>query len=246
MRIVRMRESGGVLGQPAVIGSYPVAATDISALLRFSPDGKLYVGIGTGSNPRDAQDLAAPSGKILRLRDDGTTPDDNPTSSPVLSAGHRDPRGLAWLPQDQSLWEVERNEQGDELNRIHSGANYGWPLREERQQNANVMAPVFVLRSGSEPSGMTTVVLPGSPLFGDLIVSTLAGRDLLRFRLTDALQPQLSGRLLQGRFGRIAQVASGTDGALYFVTANQEEWGMGQDVLVRVRPHTRRQPKPLN
>jgi glucose/arabinose dehydrogenase len=108
------------------------------------------------------------------------------------------------------------------------------------------MAPVFVLRSGSEPSGMTTVVLPGSPLFGDLIVSTLAGRDLLRFRFTDALEPQLAGRLLQGRFGRIAQVASGTDGALYFVTANQEEWGMGQDVLVRVRPHTRRQPKPLN
>ncbi len=252
LSIVRLRETAGLLGQAAVIASHPVAAADASALVRFDPDGRLHVGIGSGSVSAEAQNLSAASGKILRLRNDGTTPEDNPSSSPVFSAGHSDPRGLAWLPQDQSMWEVERAGDGDEVNRIQTGANYGWPIAQpgsvQSSMAVKMTPPILVLAPGTEASGLTSVAQPDSPLFGDLIVSTLGSRDLLRFRFESSGRLRLSGQLLQGRYGRIAQVASGRDGSLYFITANREEWGEGQDVLVRVRvpAHERVPPGPRN
>jgi glucose/arabinose dehydrogenase len=234
LRLARFRESGGVLGQAAVIASQPVPA-EISAVARFGPDGALYVGIGTGANPGDAQNLASASGKILRLREDGTTPDDNPTSSPVFSAGHRDPRGLVWHPVDGALWEVERDEAGDELNVIRGGANYGWPLADDARTAVRLTPAAMTLPAGTEPSGVAVISVPTSPLFGDLIVSALGGQDVLRIRVGTARQRRPGGRLLQGHFGRIGQVAAGSDGALYLITANKQIWGDGRDMLIRLR-----------
>jgi glucose/arabinose dehydrogenase len=231
-RLARFRESGGVLGQSAVIASQPVPA-EASVVARFGPDRALYIGIGTGSNPGDAQNLASASGKILRLREDGTTPDDNPTSSPVFSAGHRDPRGLVWHPVDGALWEVERDEAGDELNLIRGGANYGWPLARDARPATRLTSAAMTLPEGTEPSGVAVVGVPASPLFGDLIVSALGGQDVLRIRVGSA-QRGPGGRLLQGHFGRIAQVAAGSDGALYLITANKQVWGDGRDMLIRL------------
>jgi glucose/arabinose dehydrogenase len=234
LRLARFRESGGVLGQSAVIATQPVPA-EASVVARFGPDRALYIGIGTGSNPGDAQNLASASGKILRLREDGTTPDDNPTSSPVFSAGHRDPRGLVWHPVDGALWEVERDEAGDELNVIRGGANYGWPLASDARTATRLTPAAMTLPAGTEPSGVAVVSVPTSPLFGDLIVSALGGEDVLRIRVGTARQRRPGGRLLQGHFGRIAQVAAGSDGALYLLTANKQVWGAGRDMLIRLR-----------
>ncbi|MGH9373402.1 MAG: PQQ-dependent sugar dehydrogenase [Vicinamibacterales bacterium] len=235
LRIARARESGGVIAQAAVITSHDVPA-DASVVARFGPDGVLYVGIGAGADPDSAQRLAAASGKILRLRDDGTTPDDNPWSSPVLSAGHHDPRGLAWHPRTGTLWEVERDAAGDELNAIRPGANYGWPVAKGATRHPSVTSPVVLFPPGTEPSGMTTVPTPTSALSGDLIVSALGAEDLLRVRIDAAGRGRLAGRLLQRRFGRIAQVTATLDGALYVITANAETRGAGNDMLIRIVP----------
>ena len=231
LHIARLRERAGVLGQAAVTALHAVPR-DVSASARFGPDGKLYVGVGTSADSEDAQNPAAVSGKILRLRDDGRTPDDNPSSSPVLSAGHRDPRGLAWHPMTGTLFEVEP----DEVNVIRAGANYGWPIVRRGESYPGATPPVFLLPAGTDPSGVTTVTAETSPLFGDLIVAALGGEDLFRIRLDGEGRRQTSSRLLQRRFGRIAQVASGTRGALYAVTGNRETWGAGQDVLIRLVP----------
>jgi glucose/arabinose dehydrogenase len=235
LRIVRLRETSGLIGQPAHIASHAVSADDVAAIVRFGPDAMLHIGIGSGSNDRDAQNLSAASGKILRLRNDGTTPGDNPSASPVLSTGHSDPRGLAWLANDRSLWEIEPADGGDEVNRIRTGGNYGWGIRRSSNAAAAATPPLLVLPDGSEASGLTIVNASEHPLSGNLIVSTLAARDLLRFRFDSTGQPGLSGRLLDARYGRIAQVVSGLDGALFLITANRDEWGAGNDVLVRLR-----------
>ena len=67
-------------------------------MLKFGPDGKLYASTGSVSDSsHGSQDLQSLEGKILRLNDDGTIPDDNPfLSSPVFSYGHRDTKGMDW------------------------------------------------------------------------------------------------------------------------------------------------------
>jgi glucose/arabinose dehydrogenase len=239
LEIRRLRESGGVLGEAAVIGSFEVSSNEISTSMRFGPDGLLYLGVGTGADQGAAQNVADTAGKILRLRDDGSTPDDNPWRSPVLSVGHHDPRGLAWQPQSRTLWEVERDESGDELNVIRSGGNYGWPVVRPEQSHPGVTSATIVLPAGTQPSGATTITVSGSPMYGDLIVSAVGAQDLLRIRFTAASQRRPLGRLLQGRYGHIAQVTSAVDGALYFVTANSDTWGAGHDLLVRLTPTSR-------
>ena len=74
-------------------------------------------------------------GKILRLRDDGGVPPDNPFvgqagyDPAIYSLGHRNPQGLAIQPSTGVLWETEHGPLGgDELNLIRAGHNYGWPI----------------------------------------------------------------------------------------------------------------------
>lgn len=238
LRVLRGRAAAGTLAEMAEIASHPVHA-DTTAVIRFGPDGCLYVGVGAGPEGADAQMLPAFTGKILRLRDDGFTPDGNPWGSPVWSVGHRDPRGLAWDPRDHALWQVERDDAGDEINRVRAGANYGWPLVRAGQAHPDVTRPVFVLPAGIELSGIATVIAPTSPLFGDLIVSAREGQDLLRIRVDGSRRHQATSRLLLGRFGRMGGVASGPDGSLFAVTANGDTWGRGADLLIRVAPAAR-------
>ena len=234
VRLARVRLVNGAFGEAAVLASFPVSGSEVAATLRFGPDGKQYIGLGSVDEPDAAQNLSAPAGKILRLDADGRTPHDNPSASPVLTLGHRDPRGLAWL--DGSMWEVERGESGDELNRIRASANYGWP-RIETEGRGGLAAPAMSL-AGPALSG---VAAPDSTsaLGGDLVVAALTGEDLFRVRIGRDGRPRVVSRLLQRRFGRIAQVAAGNDGALYFVTANAGP-GEPHEALIRLTVHAPR------
>lgn len=82
-----------------------------------------------------AQDPNSHAGKTLRLRLDGSVPDDNPFvgkeghKPEVYSMGHRNQMGLALHPETHQPWTTEHAPQGgDELNAIEAGKNYGWPV----------------------------------------------------------------------------------------------------------------------
>jgi glucose/arabinose dehydrogenase len=233
VRIARVREVGGVLGQAAVTLSLATRSTATAALLRVGPDGMLYIAVDALGEPDSAQRLSEPAGKLLRVRRDGSTPDGNPTSSLVLSSGHREPRGLAWR-SDGSLWEVERDDGADEVNRIAGGANYGWPLSGGRIPHPGAVPPSMLLPPDTEAAGLTSVTPESHPLAGALIVSAAGGEDLLVLRMGPAGRPRVTARLLEGRFGRIGQVAAATDGALYFLTANEVDRG-GYEALIQLQ-----------
>ena len=110
--------------------------------LRFlwDKDGHLFFTIGERGKATDSQDLASPLGKIHRINADGTTPPDNPfVNTPgawptIWSYGHRHPQGLQFHPVTGKLWATEHGPRnGDELNRIEAGKNYGWPLASHGQ-----------------------------------------------------------------------------------------------------------------
>ena len=112
----------------------------------FGRDGTLYVTVGdrdryccdgseNNSQRMKAQTLDNDYGKILRIRDDGSIPPDNPfvgrpgALPEIFSYGHRNAYGLAYHPETGELWESEIGPLGgDEINILFPGHNYGWPL----------------------------------------------------------------------------------------------------------------------
>ena len=116
------------------------------ARIAFDKNGYLFMSVGdrmaglNAGGPMDiedhpAQNLGSHQGKIIRLRDDGSVPPDNPFVGQagklpeIWSYGHRNPQGLAVHPDTGELWETEHGPQGgDEINLIRKGANFGWPV----------------------------------------------------------------------------------------------------------------------
>jgi len=101
--------------------------------LAFDKAGFLYVTSGDRNHGEWAQDTTKDIGKILRLKDDGTIPTDNPFVGKegyrpeIYSIGHRNPLGLTIDPVTGEIWSTEFGPRGgDELNRIQAGKNYGW------------------------------------------------------------------------------------------------------------------------
>ncbi len=88
----------------------------------FGPDGMLYISVGDrdGTTHNDissarpqVQNLASHIGKILRVRDDGSIPADNPfvkdakAKGEIYSYGHRNVYGIAWDPKTGKMWTSE-------------------------------------------------------------------------------------------------------------------------------------------
>jgi glucose/arabinose dehydrogenase len=115
--------------------------------IAFDDQGHVFISIGMkDGNHRGIQDLNMPYGKIHRINDDGSVPQDNPfmattveageaESVPVLQRqtiwtyGHRNPQGLEFNHRTGELWSSEMGPRGgDEVNLLLPGRNYGWPL----------------------------------------------------------------------------------------------------------------------
>ena len=228
-RVVRYRESGGRLAEPAVLlDGIPANTTHDGGRLRFGPDGLLYVTTGDAASDDLAQDLASYAGKILRINTDGTTPRGNPFASPIYSYGHRNPQGLDWHPSNGELWESEHGATGnDEINVMDNGANYGWPVIEGGATLPMMRPPITFYNPAIAPSGASFYRGQRFPQFtNNFFVAALRGTLLLRLRI-DAASRQVVGqeRLLEGQFGRLRDVITGPDGNLYFCTSNRDGRG---------------------
>lgn len=243
-RVVRYREVGNVLGEATVLlDGIPASFLHDGGRLRFGPDGLLYVTMGDVLEADDAQDLAAMTGKILRIDRHGRTPPGNPYSSPVYSWGHRNPQGIDWHPLSGALWATEHGNVGnDEVNRIEAGANYGWPVIEGERIMPGMEAPVRAYSPSIAPSGASFYTGTAIPGFrNDFFFATLQGAHLRRLRFDPADPTRIVGdeRLLQSRYGRLRDVVTGPDGALYVLTSNRDGRGSpsaDDDRILRLVP----------
>lgn len=147
VRVVRGRIEDGKWVDQEVIWSVhtdhytPVPDAVAAGRLAFDGSNNLYISIG-GKNTYDKlHQMDTPFGKIHRVRDDGTVPEDNPfwvapadrpetsTRHTVWSYGHRTGQGLDGHPVNGEIWNTEMGPRGgDEINHISGGQNYGWPL----------------------------------------------------------------------------------------------------------------------
>ena len=228
--LARGRFEGGALSEVRDLFVSEGTTAGGAARLVFAPDGMLYMTVGGafGGIRSHAQDAANHAGKILRLRDDGTAPEDNPFAGQeglapeVFSLGHRNPMGVAIHPETGDLWASEHGVMGgDEVNVILRGRNYGWPdvsySREyfgvrvaERPWQEQFEQPEFVWVPSIAPSGLVFYT-------GDRFPS-LAGRPVRGFadgRPRRPDRPPAADQVQPAGPGVSARVAAGRPSAAH-------------------------------
>jgi aldose sugar dehydrogenase len=219
----------------------------IAGRTEFGPDGMIYMAIGDrdrnvvsddASFRMRAQDLGSHIGKVLRLRDDGSVPPDNPFVSragakpEIYTYGHRNIFGLAWHPQTGALWACEIGPLGgDELNVLLPGRNYGWPVvslgkiytgnqaSEQSWYRPGMEMPVMYWMPAISPSGLAFYTGDRIPQWkGNLFMGSLSGQQLQRIAFNQPLQAERHESLLTQLDVRVRDVHQGPDGYLYVAT----------------------------
>lgn len=124
-RILRFPLQGAP--QPVLTG-IPKGETNNGGRIAFGPDEALYVGTGDTGTPELAPDPASLAGKLLRLDIFGAPAEGNPTpDSAVFTSGHSNVTGVCFDGTDRAFVTESGQPDGDELNQIQPGAEFGWP-----------------------------------------------------------------------------------------------------------------------
>ena len=208
--VVRFRETGGTLGELAVVIDRLPAELAAPSLL-IGPDGMLHVAT-SALDAEESADLSWYAGKVLRFSPDGTAPADNPMrSSPVFSSGYRSRFDLDRDPVGGSLWHVDTAASGATLGRSEAG------------RQAVRTADLGSIR----PAGMAFYAGEALPEWrGSLFIALPDEHCVLRVSGLSASPPNpVVERVLSG-FGRIVAVLSAPDG-LYVATAASAAFGEG-------------------
>lgn len=221
--------------QPGASGSL-----NLGSRIVFDREGFMYVSIGDRFQMKRAQDLGDLAGKIVRLKDDGSVPADNPfvnrkgARPEIFTWGNRNPQGLARHPATGRIWEVEHGPKGgDELNILKAGANYGWPLATHGinydgsriTDHASLPGMEDPLRwwvPSISPCGLSFYTGDKFPGWkGSLFTGALSNRALFRIEV-DGERYRREERLLVDRLPFIRDVRQGPEGFLYLVTESND------------------------
>jgi len=214
-------------------------AIGYGARLAFLPDETLLIAIGDRFLPREeAQNLGSSLGKVIRLKDDGGIPEDNPFLNTdgalpeIWSYGHRIIIGMVYDPVTDTVYAHENGPKGgDELNIIRPGNNYGWPFATYGLDYSGGYISPFTAYPGTvqplvywtpSPAVAGMTICRGCQWRdweGDLIVGALAGKKGIRIRLRNGAVTE-QHIMFEELDERIRDVRFGPDGALYILTDN--------------------------
>ena len=227
--------------------------------LAFGADGKLYMTVGgairSSSTGKKAQDPSNHFGKVLRLNDDGTAPNDNPFVGrigylpEIYSMGHRNQLGLVFHPDTGELWASENGPQGaDEVNIVRAGSNYGWPVATDSREYSGrrtsdtpwldaFVRPEILWQPSIGPSGLAFYSGERFPAWqGNLFVGSMRVGQMERTGHLERIVFSRRGEEIRREWlltefkQRIRDVRQGPDGFIYVLT---EEF---DGALLRIEP----------
>ncbi|MEM6492261.1 MAG: PQQ-dependent sugar dehydrogenase, partial [Pseudomonadota bacterium] len=199
----------------------------------FDSAGHVFVTLGDRARREIVPRLDNHLGKVVRLNRDGSVPADNPfvgrrdALPEIYSFGHRNAQGAALRPSDGAYFTISHGAAGgDEVNRPIAGANFGWPEVSYGRNysgapfpaasRADVIEPLYYWDPSIAPSGAAFYDGDLFPAWrGDLFVGALRGQHIARLEL-DGDRIVGEERLFEFAFGRVRDVRSGPDGALWF------------------------------
>ena len=212
--------------------------------LAFGQDGLLYITVGGAARSPDAQKTDTIFGKVLRLKDDGTVPGDNPfvgktgSRPEIYTIGHRDHHGIAVNPVSGQIFHAELGPLGgDKINILKAGGNYGWPnVGYGRDNDGSPMPPLgegieqawITWNPGITPSGLLFYTGDKFPKWkGNIFVGSIQrGRipgtgAIERVVFNEKLWELRRETILQDYHQRVRDVRQGPDGNIYVLTEEE-------------------------
>lgn len=224
-RVARIVLGSSARPKPIVTG-IPKGTIHNGGGMHIKPGKYLFIGTGDSGNSALAQDPSSLGGKILKVDSNGNPAPGNVWGR-VFSIGHRNVQDLTFNAPGSVLWATELgNNERDEINTIHSGRNYGWPVCEGVCQRAGYMDPKWTwATSEASPSGITYVKTSAGTKY---YVGALRGQRV--WKLTPSGRTMTAAvSTLRDTYGRIRGVQGRGDGSLWIMTSN----GNGTDKVLR-------------
>lgn len=218
-------------GDPATDSKYHFGCRIV-----FDRDTYMYFTIGDRGVMENGQMKSNHHGKVMRLHDDGSVPDDNPfvgqegAKPEIWNYGHRNIQGMTLHPVTGQLWSHEHGPKGgDEVNLEIKGANYGWPLVSFGiNYNGTIITndttlpgmtdPLHYWVPSIAPCGMCFVTSDKYPDWsGNLLVGALAGQQIQRLVFNENNKVVHTEKLFEG-MARFRDIRQGPDGYIYVLT----------------------------
>jgi aldose sugar dehydrogenase len=228
--------------------------------IAFGKDGMLYMSIqgASGMRAQDPNDIA---GKVLRLKDDGTVPPDNPFVGragyrpEVFTLGHRSNVGIEVNPDTGVIWTTENGPNGgDEINVLVPGRNYGWPVVSygrnypgpwvaEVQWRASMEQPLIFWMPSIAASGIVFYTGDKFPAWkGNVFVGGMRTGEVDRTGRIERIVFNEKGdemrreSLLTELKKRFRDVRQGPDGFLYALVDDEMIANVGEGAVLRIEP----------
>lgn len=258
--VLTLTERGGSLSDVEVIWrQYPklVGYGHYGHRIVFDGDGYLWISSGDRQKFTPSQDMQSNVGKIVRLHEDGSIPDDNPfvdyfsedafvddegVYPEIWSLGHRNPLGMTF-DLDGELWVAEMGPGGgDELNRIVRGGNYGYPLVSNGEHYDGRPIPNHDTHPEFEEPVLwwTPTISPGNIMTydgdvfpewqGNLLIAGLSSRAIIRIELN------ADGAVEAERFAMGAPLRGVYQGPKGVIWVLEDESREGEGRLLRLTP----------
>lgn len=271
-RVVAFDASDASDGLWSVVDDIPANIYHNGGRLAFGPSNYLWVTTGDADpgveNAERTRDPSSLAGAVLRVTPAGDPPSDDAGQQGgdprVHTYGHRNPQGIAWLPDGTPVAAEHGPGGGDEVSLLHANRAYGWP--DVRTDDAfgsyagTDHAPPVAAAADWAPSGAVFYTGDDAPgLRNRLLVAGLRSQQVIAITLARDPLPDgyaqyhdgeafddafraASTPLLDGEYGRIRTIEQGPDGGLYALTSNRDgRAGDGfptarDDRLLRIRP----------
>lgn len=251
-KIVRFEYNGtNLINETTLLDNIPANSTHIGCRILFLPDGTLLFTTGDAQNQPSSQDMNSLAGKVLRMNQDGTIPDNNPygSSSYVYANGLRNTQGMVLLDNGRIFLSEHGPNTDDEFMELHSGRNYGWPnvhgfctTTSEIQfcADSNVVEPLLAWTPTIAPSDL---IYYENPLFpewdGRFLMTVLKDKMLVAIELNEDMDEVVAEtQYLNNMFGRLRDICVGPNKEIYLAT-NGPFWSNTQPnthTIVRLRP----------
>lgn len=206
----------------------------------FDKNKDVFVSLGDRGRPMEyAQHLDKHMGKVVKVKADGSIPQDNPFigkkgKDDIYTYGHRNVQGMTMHPETGEIWTHEHGPKGgDEINILNPGDNYGWPvisyginydgsILTDKTEMPGMRQPLKYWDPSIAPSGMDFYM---GDMFeewkGDLFIGSLKCRYLLRVELDENNNVIAEHKMLEDREERIRDVVEGPDGSIYALVDDQ-------------------------
>ena len=255
LRVSRAKLLDNALSEVEVIftaNAFRKTSAHYGARLLFLNDNTLLISSGDGFNHREkAQYLDNHFGKIVRINDDGTIPDNNPFSEDkalkdIFTYGHRNQQGLT-KDINGIIYSHEHGPKGgDELNIINPGLNYGWPaITYGIDYSGSIISP-FKRKEGMEqPIKYWTPSIAVSDMtfyygdlfpewYGNLFISALSPGDVRKLVISDN-KVVSEDIMFKEISSRIRSIKSSNNGSLIILTDGRGKKNSGK--IIRVLPN---------